>query len=294
MPWRDCVADAEEGRKAKGGKRRRNCLLLPTPHSPLPHPASRAFTLIELLVTITIIGIMAGLVFGALMAARESGREAATKATIAKLNAIIMRRYESYMTRRVPLDLSTSITTGSRLTPFQVAQDRLYAIRDIMRMEMPDRVRNDVESTTPIVLPNSGRAVVAAGRSRCSITTASTIRRRAGAASNNGAAELLYMIVSMGSPEAMEQFNQSEIGDTNGNGYPEFLDGWGRPIFFLRWAPGFTPYSDIQMNDANDPQVHHHDPFDPRLTDTSRVSSSFPLIYSGGPNSDPGLQNGWD
>ena len=47
------------------------------------------------------------------------------------------------------------------------------------------------------------------------------------------------MIVSMGSPEAMEQFSQSEIGDTDHNGYPEFLDGWGKPIFFLRWAPGF-------------------------------------------------------
>ena len=58
----------------------------------------------------------------------------------------------------------------------------------------------------------------------------------------NGPAELLYMIVSMGSPEAMEQFNSSEIGDTDNNGYPEFLDGWGRPIFFLRWAPGFSTW----------------------------------------------------
>ena len=84
-------------------------------------------------------------------------------------------------------------------------------------------------------------------------------------------AEMLYMIVSMGSPEAMEQFNQSEIGDTDGNGWPEFLDGWGRPIFFLRWAPGFSPYSDIQT--MADPIKHDHDPFDPR-----RCGRPMPII----------------
>ena len=213
---------------------------------------------------------MAGLVFGALMAARQSGREAATKATIAKLNAILMRRYESYMTRRIPLDLSTNITTGARLTPFQVAQDRLYAIRDLMRMEMPDR-GNDINDA-PIVLPNSGKQLSRPALSLLYYNRLNNSPPGGSGPNNNGAAELLYMIVSMGSPQDMEQFNQSEIGDTNGNGYPEFLDGWGRPIFFLRWAPGFTPYSDIQMKDANDPQVHYHDPFDARLTDTSAVS----------------------
>ena len=62
------------------------------------------FTLIELLVTITIIGILAGISLGAIRYARIATAEAKTKATIAKLNALVMQRYESYMTRRVPID----------------------------------------------------------------------------------------------------------------------------------------------------------------------------------------------
>jgi prepilin-type N-terminal cleavage/methylation domain-containing protein len=255
----------------------------------IAHPSRRrAFTLVELLVTITIIGMLSGLVFGALMMAREAARDAATKATIAKLNSIIMHRYEGYMTRRVPIR-----TQG--LTPFQAAQNRLCAIRDLMRMEMPDRIQDvptplgaaTAVGDPPIVLPNPVGGVP----QRVPIPAIGLLYYNRLVANpppstsvQNGAAELLYMIVSMGSPEVMEQFSQSEIGDTNGNGYPEFIDGWGRPIFFLRWAPGFSPYSGVQAADA----VRNHDPFDPRLAETSAYQL-IPLIYSSGPNNDPRL-----
>ncbi len=248
-----------------------------------------AFTLVELLVTITIIGILAGMMFGGLQLARESAREQATKATIAKLHTIIMKRYESYMTRRVPLDLSKK-ADGTPLTLAEQAQDRLYAIRDLMRMEMPDR-SSDINDV-PITLPKSGKNIARPALSQlyyaklnapgCTVENDNGIK--------NGAAELLYLIVSMGSPEAMEQFNQSEIGDTNGNGWPEFLDGWGRPIWFLRWAPAYSTdathrYSDIQFADPD----KHHDPFDPRRVD-SAAFQMFPLIYSSGTDKEPGLE----
>ncbi len=111
---------------------------------PSPVPRS-AFTLVELLVTITIIGILAGMVMAALQKTRQSAREYATKATIAKLNSIIMERYESYMNRRVPIQ----IPTGTQ--PKAAAQMRLNAIRELMRLEMPD-CRADV--TTGINSPH--------------------------------------------------------------------------------------------------------------------------------------------
>lgn len=62
------------------------------------------FTLVELLVVILIIGILGGLVLGALQRASGISRIAHTKSTIAKLNASLMDRWDSYRNRRLPCD----------------------------------------------------------------------------------------------------------------------------------------------------------------------------------------------
>jgi hypothetical protein len=92
------------------------------------------------------------------------------------------------------------------------------------------------------------------------------------------------MIVVRGgySPDAVEQFRSDEIGDVDGDGHPEFVDGWGRPISFIRWPAGFS--SVLQSISANDPP----DPIDPLgVTDATKNYTDralIPLIYSGGPN----------
>ena len=48
------------------------------------------------------------------------------------------------------------------------------------------------------------------------------------------------MWISMTYPEAMSQFGENEIKDLDGDHWPVFIDGWGNPIMFLRWAPGFA------------------------------------------------------
>jgi hypothetical protein len=55
-------------------------------------------------------------------------------------------------------------------------------------------------------------------------------------------AECLYLIVSTmrdGDKSALDFFFPNEIGDVDGDGMNEILDGWGNPIEFLRWAPGY-------------------------------------------------------
>ena len=56
-------------------------------------------------------------------------------------------------------------------------------------------------------------------------------------------ADCLYLIVTMGLEEndILENFQQGDIGSDPKN--PKmlcFLDTWGNPIQFLRWAPGFN------------------------------------------------------
>jgi prepilin-type N-terminal cleavage/methylation domain-containing protein len=196
----------------------------------------RGFTLAELLVTITIIAILAAMMMGAVMVARSSAREAATKATIAKLHNIIMAKYESYRTRRVPID-----TTG--MSPTAAATARLQALRDLMRMEMPERWTDIQQAPIAAYWPTgySGPTLYQAYRARCYSGTTFL------PSNANYPAKCLYLIVTMaGGEDARHQFHENEIA-RDADGFYMFVDGWGHPIYFLRWAPGFND-SDLQGN----------------------------------------------
>jgi prepilin-type N-terminal cleavage/methylation domain-containing protein len=236
-----------------------------------PH-SKRAFTLVELLVVVVVIGILAGMVLGALQAARETARIAKTRATIAKLHNVIMGMYESYRVRRVPINTAN-------MAPKAAALARLYALRDLMRLEMPERM-TDI-SKNPIFVPN-----------RPALSQGYVNHLNGKTLASNAPAECLYMIVTIAC-RAREKFSENEIGDTDGNGFPEFVDGWGHPIFFLRWAPGFMD-SDIQWNYVAGGQsaaaTTDHDPFDPMGVDPNANNWRLvPLIYSAGPDGKYGI-----
>lgn len=265
--------------------------------------ARPGFTLTELLVAVTILSMLAAMVWGALIVSRVAAREAATRATIAKLHNIIMAKYESYRTRRIPLseeDMQWVAQNRLGWNPMTMPWDnrwraavRLCALRDLMRMEMPERW-TDVKNT-PIFFPPShaGPSLYQAYRARCygSGNPAPFLPT-----DDEYQAECLYMIVAMGcGADARRQFRAAEIGDTDNDGFPEFVDGWGRPIYFLRWAPGFND-SDLQWN--IDPPLdpgqmslaaqEDHDPLDTRRVDPA-AWRLMPLVYSAGADGEFGL-----
>ena len=246
---------------------------------PRPCRPARGFTLVELLVTITIIGLLAGVSLGALQVARQTARKAKTKALIVKLDHVIMQRYDSYKTRRVPIR-----TRGRQ--PNVAAQMRLDALRDLMRMEMPER-SSDVIDPTNVPHTFGWRSIQ---RPALSYLYQQQLQAAIDAHGTNLAgeylsAELLYMIVSAGGGETMQNFSPQEIGDADGDGLLEFHDAWGNPVKFLRWAPAFSygpPYNGPSQIQSGNPDTDH-DPFDTRNMD-SPAFELIPLIYSAGPD----------
>jgi len=291
-----------------------------------------AFTLVELLVTMTILALLATMVLAGLSSAREAARAAKTRSTIAKLNRVIMEKYDSYRTRRVPLDVETYVKNNSSKydtsatgLPQSIARARLNALRDLMRREMPDRW-SEVTSTSNAIISTSPRLAAHqyfydAYNRAVSATNASTVAR-------NADSKLLYLIVMM-NPEAAAMFGADEIGEPDRDSLKVFLDGWGRPIKYLRWPAGFLPYdatftpyvpmsygalwgadTDLQTNarvagttGSAGNELVSPDPFNPRRISASYGGSAnpaginyalFPLIYSAGPDGEYDINIGKD
>lgn len=261
-----------------------------------PHRTScAAFTLVELLVTMAIIAILASIAITGLYVAQESAREARTAALISKIDSVVRPRWEAYRSRPLPADLQDlpGLSGNANPTLQQIAAARVQATRTLMRLELPERWEDlfAVTGSSPdMVISNSTvrtpawLPVTGAMQSYRAYVDTIFNTRSAYPSVRFGGPECLYMIaVSDGAGDFSSRslFSEHEIGDKDNDGAYEFRDAWGNPIFFFRWASGFTPYSELQRPDAPDP-------FDPRGTQAGAYAL-YPLIVSPGPDGLPGL-----
>ena len=248
-----------------------------------------AFTLVEMTIVIMIIAILAALALPIFAAAAQQAKVHRTRAVIAKIDQLIGEKYESYRTRQVPIRVLPNTT------PYNAARFRLNAMRELMRMEMPDSQSDflpyDFNSATTLSGENAYL------RATPALTQA--YRRRAVATwdVNNQSSECLYLILAAmrdGDKSALDYFSPTEIGDTDNDGMKEILDAWGQPIHFLRWAPAYrgdlVPYPVTpQVGNIPDP----FDPFkvDPRWTNGAPFTpfALKPLIWSDGPDKRGGI-----
>ncbi len=291
----------------------------------VPAPRRRAFTLVELLIVIIILAILGSIMLFAMFSSQEAARVAKTRNMISKLHALVMPKYESYMTRRVPIPPFRQAASRGVM-----AYNRLHALRDLMRMEMPERW-SDLEDIAPSLqtasfpsqVTNIPIPSIARSYWRKIVLAHPNANRRLN--DDFQGAECLYLIVSLGldDPDGISQFSENEIGDIDGDGLKEFVDGWNRPISFLRWPAGFDsplqtrasdefqngdpsrPKSDVdQFNPRRIddlPQPHSQIPSDrkppfidqnPPRNNSQRGFAIYPLIYSGGPDQKLDLATG--
>lgn len=235
---------------------------------------SAGFTVTELMIVMAILGLLVAASLSAFNAAVAQSKISRTKVIIAKIDGWVMDRYESYRTRPIPL----RATAGQNVRTS--AQNRLYAVREIMRMELP-QTKEDVNDNPSWV-------------TRTSVSRGYQRRATSGWSDTWEGAECLYLIVSSirdGEKSAIDFFTSDEIGDTDGDGMPEILDAWGTPIQFIRWAPGYTSdhatYPCLTMQNKSTPDSFDLLKADSRWSNTSVTDKPFdlkPLIFSYGPD----------
>ena len=108
---------------------------------------TRAFTLIELLVVISIIAFMSGMFLVAYQGAAQESQVLKTRSTIQKISEVLDSRMDEY--NNYPIAIRTPLggsipsgaialtTTGTTIAVLR-ERARLLALRDLIRMEMPD------------------------------------------------------------------------------------------------------------------------------------------------------------
>lgn len=254
----------------------------------------RGFTLVELMTVMAVIAILVGMMAVMMGSVRESARINQTRSLIATIDEILMTKWESYAHRPLPVtipDLATYPNERIEVPPRESARVRLMMLRDLMRMEMPDRY-SDISTASTIV----ARAIRSDGSSQSFVNLpvawmppAAVANYSSRVTSNadrlNGSSEMLYLILSTTSfngISALELIPKRNIGDTDGDGMLEILDAWGNAIGFIRWPvgyinPGGSPVSPDELDFM---QVDWGYSFDPPAPPPSLK----PLIVSAGPD----------
>ncbi len=270
------------------------------------------FTLVELMTVIAIIGLLSAFSVTIVRSSIESAKETQTRTTIAKIDNVLTTAYEKYQYRRVDLtNYYRKYSTNRTLA--EKTEYRIGKLRDKLRCDFPCTPEELGLSSVPSFENGSGdqnytpiQAAIASAVSMAPAdgtlsamkydeeSPAGTVRYRFVAN-----AELLYLVIMNADPEARSLFSEREVADVDGNGLKEFVDGWGKPICWMRWAPSL-PRSDRQpsidsildqINAKGALSKYDADPFDPLGFGYRGEVGWFliPYVFSAGPDGIYGL-----
>lgn len=226
-----------------------------------------AFTLIEILVVVAIIGILMGMMGAVVTNSIRKAREAATIATIQKLDGLfqdrlsgfqrwfdtspdIQRRVLAFEARLANLTEDQLGDNDGTLDPFEDLNGngmndrgvlrlsreviRAYLRKQLLREQFPQRFEEMLPNSNLVPPTIALPAVMLADPQVGPNYVVANHRRR-----TESSALLYYSLTKMpvyGVPPVGEsEFGTNEVRDTDRDGLLEFVDGWGRPLRFYRW-----------------------------------------------------------
>lgn len=219
--------------------------------------AEAGFTLVELLIVISLIAFLIsalGMTIGTLMA---NAREAATIATIRKIDGILTERMQGLervfggadfrkfvdRTHEKLLNGDPVLTGGTQLYGLSRKATETLARKEFAREFFPQRFAEMSQTSgAPPTRPIRIQTDEIYG------ATGSSPVNWAKHNPETESAELLYFAVTRmdvfgAAPVDTGAFRTQEVADTDGDGLPEFVDGWGKPLRFYRWPTRlFRPY----------------------------------------------------
>ena len=217
--------------------------------------ARRAFTLVELLVVVSIILVLMGLMASAVSAARGSQKKQATQALIAKLDVIIQQQYATYASRNIP-GATTSAARG-------------VGLRKMATGDLPDSWAD-----VAYMASNTSQFTSAPQRAYVALYNAAVAADKKPSSAYSDA-ECLFMIVMQGGiANCLDcgELKTIEKGDTDSDGFFEFLDAWGQPLRYVLWPAGLElPPGSGKFFSTNLP-----------ISSAAAGRTMRPLIFSGG------------
>jgi prepilin-type N-terminal cleavage/methylation domain-containing protein len=316
--------------------------------------SKKAFTLVEILVVIVILGIMGAMVTTAVSGVTTTAKQSRTRTIISIVDSVLAEQYQGLKYRQFPVETPSmwnqldnqsgqnASVVGYEVLAKEAARVRLMMVRDLQRMELPDRYTDFIspQGPTPLVAAATFVKIESdeivdkrddkSERSPFPVSwyfnalpsklEAYRNRRTPGLTTEHQGAECLFLIMAnayVGGTPALDLLPPGSTGDTDEDGMLEILDGWGKPLRYIRWPIGYfdpefsietakTPddfdvfRTDYAYEFATPSDSWAWDPnpiddlatpnIDESIINRRRPWSTRPLVYSCGPDGGSGIR----